>query len=234
MFTAARRYHSAYHVAGPPRPGSAVAAVGVRILADRSVPIDERCKAAFDADPALRTEFGKLSTFVAYQRAHEAGLVCIHRGGAVQRFSENRVGFVEWAARCRDFVTVRGYRINRRLREQIAWEAGGISNSPRHRPPSRSSGLPRLRPHGKVELMALGHITRTQGAPSPFQAFAEARPWCRPLADWRLPGQPRRLALMVALHSSVTVGSLSRTHRLPCCLWPVRGSAAPSYPDRGS
>ena len=43
------------------------------VLADTSRSLEERCKAAFEGDAALRTEFGSVDTFIAYQRASESG-----------------------------------------------------------------------------------------------------------------------------------------------------------------
>ncbi|MBI2313577.1 MAG: phage protease [Betaproteobacteria bacterium] len=42
---------------------------------DPSQPLEARCKAEFDASPAIREEFGALATYTAYCRAHEAGQV---------------------------------------------------------------------------------------------------------------------------------------------------------------
>lgn len=44
-----------------------------KILADATQPLDDRCKAAWDADAGLRAEFGSLSTLVAYEKAKAAG-----------------------------------------------------------------------------------------------------------------------------------------------------------------
>ena len=52
------------------------------ILADKTLSVEERCKAAWEVDPGLRAEFGTLSTFTAFQRADEAGSVRILRGKA--------------------------------------------------------------------------------------------------------------------------------------------------------
>lgn len=43
------------------------------VLADTTRSLEDRCKAAFEGDAALRTEFGSLETLVAYQRATESG-----------------------------------------------------------------------------------------------------------------------------------------------------------------
>ena len=42
-----------------------------------ALPLEERCKAEWDKEPHIRAEFGQLSTYVAFQRAHEQGHVKI-------------------------------------------------------------------------------------------------------------------------------------------------------------
>jgi capsid assembly protease len=42
---------------------------------DPSLPLEERCKAAWDGDAALRAEFGSLASYTAFRRAEEAGRV---------------------------------------------------------------------------------------------------------------------------------------------------------------
>lgn len=42
---------------------------------DPTLPLEERCKAAWEGDADLRAEFGTLAAYTAYQRAHEAGRV---------------------------------------------------------------------------------------------------------------------------------------------------------------
>ena len=42
---------------------------------DPSLPIDERCKATWEADTSVRAEFGSLAAYTAYRRAEEAGRV---------------------------------------------------------------------------------------------------------------------------------------------------------------
>lgn len=59
--------------ARPAEPSGGGVADSTAILADKSKPLDERCKAAFEADDKLRAEFGTLSVFMAYQRALEGG-----------------------------------------------------------------------------------------------------------------------------------------------------------------
>jgi hypothetical protein len=61
------------------QPSGGAAPNSAALLADQAKPIEERCKAAFDADPALRAEFGKVETLVAYQRAHETGVAKVFR-----------------------------------------------------------------------------------------------------------------------------------------------------------
>jgi hypothetical protein len=69
------------------QPTEAGAAAG--ILADTTKPLDDRCKAAFDADDKLRAEFGSLGALTAWQRAHEAGRATVITGstGRVQRYT---------------------------------------------------------------------------------------------------------------------------------------------------
>lgn len=47
------------------------------IMADKSRPIEERCKEAFDADESVRSEFKTLTRFTAYHRALENGQIRI-------------------------------------------------------------------------------------------------------------------------------------------------------------
>ncbi len=42
---------------------------------DASLPIEQRAKAKWDTDAALRAEFGTVETYLAYAKAHDAGLV---------------------------------------------------------------------------------------------------------------------------------------------------------------
>lgn len=49
--------------------------------------IEDRCKAQWSTNPAIRAEFGKLEYLVAFQRAFEAGRVKIYSGKAVQKFT---------------------------------------------------------------------------------------------------------------------------------------------------
>ena len=87
---------------GPWSPGAAAAvahsalatvasmqpATSAQVLADTARPLEERCAAAWNIDPALRAEFGSLSTLVAYETAKASGQAKIYRGrGTVQRFT---------------------------------------------------------------------------------------------------------------------------------------------------
>lgn len=42
-----------------------------------TLPLEDRCKAEWDKNPSLRAEFGSLGVYVAFQQAHENGLVKI-------------------------------------------------------------------------------------------------------------------------------------------------------------
>lgn len=42
---------------------------------DASLPLEDRCKAAWESDASLRAEFGSLATYTAFRRADEAGRV---------------------------------------------------------------------------------------------------------------------------------------------------------------
>jgi ClpP class serine protease len=42
---------------------------------DKTLPIEERAKAKWDGDAAIRAEFGKFETFLAFAKAHDAGTV---------------------------------------------------------------------------------------------------------------------------------------------------------------
>ena len=44
-------------------------------MADTSKPIEERCKAQWEASAAVRAEFGTLAAFTAFSRADEGGKV---------------------------------------------------------------------------------------------------------------------------------------------------------------
>ena len=57
-----------------PQLGSVAAAQpGAGPAIDPSLPADQRCKAQWDRDPALRAEFGTLGAFVAWTEASEGG-----------------------------------------------------------------------------------------------------------------------------------------------------------------
>jgi signal peptide peptidase SppA len=45
------------------------------LMADKSKPIDERCKATWEGSAEIRAEFGSLAAFTAFSRAQEAGQV---------------------------------------------------------------------------------------------------------------------------------------------------------------
>ena len=63
-------------------PATAAPVSTADILASRALPVEQRCQLAWGRDADLRAEFrGDLSTFVAYQRAYEAGRV--YSGNAV-------------------------------------------------------------------------------------------------------------------------------------------------------
>lgn len=51
-----------------------------QLLADKTIPVADRCKAAFDADAKIRATHGTLARFTAYQTALEAGLIRVLRG----------------------------------------------------------------------------------------------------------------------------------------------------------
>lgn len=55
--------------AAAPVEGAAAAAI------DASLPLEERAKAAWDKDAALRAEFGKFETYLAFAKANDAGTV---------------------------------------------------------------------------------------------------------------------------------------------------------------
>lgn len=59
--------------AQPPEPAAAE---------DKTLPVEERCKAAWDRDPKIRAEFGSLGRYTAFRRAEESGQVKILRTGA--------------------------------------------------------------------------------------------------------------------------------------------------------
>jgi hypothetical protein len=42
---------------------------------DQSLPLEERCKAIWQKDKAIRAEFGDIETYIAYKEATDAGLV---------------------------------------------------------------------------------------------------------------------------------------------------------------
>jgi len=46
---------------------------------DQSLPVEERCKQAWDKDPAIRAEFGSIGAYTAYERANAAGRASIFR-----------------------------------------------------------------------------------------------------------------------------------------------------------
>lgn len=61
------------HAAAPDAAAEAAAAAAV----DASLSVEERCKAAWDADPKVRAEYGSLQDYTAFTRAHAAGKVRI-------------------------------------------------------------------------------------------------------------------------------------------------------------
>lgn len=58
-----------------PAPLPAVSAELSSQAVDDNAPVEDRCKAQWDADPAIRAEFGTLDAFTAYTRAEESGRV---------------------------------------------------------------------------------------------------------------------------------------------------------------
>lgn len=73
----ARQAQASAHAsdAPPAAPGSAAPATEAKVEVDASLPVDERCKATWDADPKVRAEFGTLAAYSALVRAEEAGRV---------------------------------------------------------------------------------------------------------------------------------------------------------------
>jgi signal peptide peptidase SppA len=70
-----------------PKPAAPAAAPAVEAkpadpMADASQPLEERCKAKWESDPAVRAEFSSLSAFTAITRAEEAGKVRVLKGRA--------------------------------------------------------------------------------------------------------------------------------------------------------
>lgn len=75
---AARGQAAANLAADAPKPVPAAAAPAVPAAPaaqDMSLPVEERCKAAWEASAALRGEFDTLAAYTAYARAEEAGKV---------------------------------------------------------------------------------------------------------------------------------------------------------------
>ena len=60
--------------AAPVSQGAAVPSAA-DTLADKSRPVEERCKAVWEADAATRSEFGSLGAFTAYQANLESGRI---------------------------------------------------------------------------------------------------------------------------------------------------------------
>ena len=52
-----------------------VATIAAAADTDASLPVDERCKAAWDKDATIRAEFGTLAGYTAYTKGIEAGRV---------------------------------------------------------------------------------------------------------------------------------------------------------------
>jgi ClpP class serine protease len=64
----------------PPPVAHSVAPQGEGAPSDAALPLDERCKRAWDRDPNLRAEFGdRFETYLAFSRAEEKGSVKILR-----------------------------------------------------------------------------------------------------------------------------------------------------------
>lgn len=56
----------------------AAAPVDAPAAEDKTLPIEERAQAKWDAKPSLRSEFGKFETYLAYAKAQEGGSVRVH------------------------------------------------------------------------------------------------------------------------------------------------------------
>lgn len=59
----------------PPAAAPAVPPAAAPAAADPSLPVEERCKAKWDSDAAVRAEFGSLAAYTALMRAEESGKV---------------------------------------------------------------------------------------------------------------------------------------------------------------
>ena len=67
--------------AAPPDPGKEAAAIAAKDAADSSLSIEDATKKAWDADPALRAEFGgSYDEYLAFAKADAAGQVKIYKG----------------------------------------------------------------------------------------------------------------------------------------------------------
>ena len=78
---AKRVLHLKHHVADAPPPVTHAVAPDLETPPDAALPLEERCKLAWDRDPKLRAEFGdNFGSYLAFSKADERGRVKILRG----------------------------------------------------------------------------------------------------------------------------------------------------------